>query len=345
MKTSTSKSNYTMSETDEFKAGSSAVHKLLNNAYYKMEVKGFDQFSFIGKDNNADESKGKHFEVYIDEVKQNMTLASSATIRRFDMTTGKHVIEVRGVGASNNEFYGFSLRIAQEPRTKWLKGNDSTQFVLQTEPIAPIRYVTKYNNMPGAETKLEWTGTHANGIDLKKIEGSLSDTLVLEGNANCPVGTYKYSVVAYLNNIETTRAEGKFYVKSDIRSLSDVDIDVYANEEMDQISFKYYALSPDDVKLTWTDTKPAGSVEGKGENGRYYIGGTPTSTGVYPFQITVTGADTIIVGKITVKDLNYGTNPVLYLYKNQKAYEHDGVYKYLSEVGKWTPVARQAKED
>ena len=344
MKTSTSKSNYSMSATEEFAAGDAAVHKLLNNAYYKMHVKGFDQFSFFGKDNNPDESKGKHFEVYIDNVKQNMTLSNSASIRRFDITTGEHTIEVRGVGASNNEFYGFSLRIAQEPRTKWLKGNDSTQFVLQTAPIAPIHYVTKYNNMSGAETKIEWIGTKAEGIELREINGELSDTLVLEGTANCPVGTYKYAIVAYLNNIETTRAEGKFYVKSDIKSLSDLDIDVYVNEEMDQIKFKYYALSPNDVKLTFSDPQPVG-IEGKGENGRYFIGGTPTTIGVFPFQITVTGADTTIIGKVTVKELNYGDNPVLYLYKNQKAYENDGVFKYLSESGKWNPVARKAKED
>lgn len=343
METSTSKSNYTMPAIEEFAAGSSAVHKLLNNAYYKMHIKGFDQFSFYGKDNNADASKGKHFEVYVDGMLQPMTLASSAKIRRFDISTGEHVIEVRGIGGSNNEFYGFSLRAAQEPRTKWLKGNDSTQTVLQTTTIKPVTYVTKYNNIPGAETKLEWIGTPATGISLEKTPGSLSDTLVIKGQANCAVGTYNYAIVAYYNGVETSRATGKFKVASDIQATSSVIVNTYQNEEMDQITFNYYALSANDVKLSWTNTQPAG-ITGSGKNGKYIIGGTPTATGTYPFEITVLGADTVIKGQITVKELNYGTNPVLYLYKNELAYERDGVYNYMTGKGK-NLITRKTKTD
>lgn len=343
METSTSKSNYTMPAIEEFAAGSSAVHKLLNNAYYKMHIKGFDQFSFYGKDNNADASKGRHFEVYVDGVLQPMTLASSAKIRRFDISTGEHVIEVRGIGGSNNEFYGFSLRAAQEPRTKWLKGNDSTQTVLQTTTIKPVTYVTKYNNIPGAETKLEWIGTPATGISLEKTPGSLSDTLVLKGQANCAVGTYNYAIVAYYNGVETSRATGTFKVASDIQATSSVIVNTYQNEEMDQITFNYYALSANDVKLSWTNTQPAG-ITGSGKNGKYIIGGTPTATGIYPFEITVLGADTVIKGQITVKELNYGTNPVLYLYKNELAYERDGVYNYMTGKGK-NLITRKTKTD
>ena len=343
METSTSKSNYTMPAIEEFAAGSSAVHKLLNNAYYKMHIKGFDQFSFYGKDNNADASKGKHFEVYVDGVLQPMTLASSAKIRRFDISTGEHVIEVRGIGGSNNEFYGFSLRLAQEPRTKWLKGNDSTQTVLQTTTIKPVTYVTKYNNIPGAETKLEWIGNPATGISLEKTPGSLSDTLVLKGQANCAVGTYNYAIVAYYNGVETSRATGTFKVASDIQATSSVIVNTYQNEEMDQITFNYYALSANDVKLSWTNTQPAG-ITGSGKNGKYIIGGTPTATGTYPFEITVLGADTVIKGQITVKELNYGTNPVLYLYKNELAYERDGVYNYMTGKGK-NLITRKTKTD
>ena len=343
METSTSKSNYTMPAIEEFAAGSSAVHKLLNNAYYKMHIKGFDQFSFYGKDNNADASKGKHFEVYVDGMLQPMTLASSAKIRRFDISTGEHVIEVRGIGGSNNEFYGFSLRAAQEPRTKWLKGNDSTQTVLQTTTIKPVTYVTKYNNIPGAETKLEWIGNPATGISLEKTPGSLSDTLVIKGQANCAVGTYNYAIVAYYNGVETSRATGTFKVASDIQATSSVVVNTYQNEEMDQITFNYYALSANDVKLSWTNTQPAG-ITGSGKNGKYIIGGTPTATGTYPFEITVLGADTVIKGQITVKELNYGTNPVLYLYKNELAYERDGVYNYMTGKGK-NLITRKTKTD
>ena len=343
METTTSKSNYTMTATDEFAAGSSAVHKLLNNAYYEMHVQGFDQFSFFGKDNNADASKGKHFEVYVDNIQQPMTLASSATIRRFDITTGEHIIKVVGVGASNNEFYGFSLRIAQEPRTKWLKGNDSTQVVMQTTAPKPVYYFTKYNSM--GETRLEWDGPVATGITLNTYaQGPIGDTLVLSGIANCPVGTYTYKVASYYNGVETSSVNGAIKVASDIQATSDINMDVYQGEEMDQITFKYYALSANDIQLTWPNGQPQG-ISGSDVNGKYVIGGTPTTTGTFPYSITVTGADTVIQGHITVNTLNYGDNSVLYLYKNNLSYENDEVYRYIKSTNKWNLIPRKAKED
>ena len=220
--------------------------------------------------------------------------------------------------------YGFSLRVANEPRTKYLKGNDSSQVVLQTTSIKPIVYTTKYNNIPGAETRLTYTL-------------SAPYTLFLP-------------VVAYYNGVETNRATGTFRVASDIQATSDIDVDAFQNEEMDQITFRYYALSANDVLLTWPNGQPSG-ISGSGNNGKYIIGGTPNITGpfpkVFPFAITVTGADTVIEGKITVKDSDYGPNAVLYLYKNNKAYEHDGVYKYLNGTGtgKYHLIERKAKMD
>ena len=238
---------------------------------------------------------------------------------------------------------GFSLRVAQEPRTKWLKGNDSTQTVMQTTAIQPVVYTTKYNNIPEAETRLLWLGSEATGIKLKKEEGPLSDTLTLSGFANCPTGEYNYAVVAYYNNNETNRVTGKFYVKSDIKSITQTNVTVYQNEEMDQVRFRYYAISAENVILTWTSATPNG-ISGSGNNGTYIIGGTPTQTGEYPYTITVQGADTTITGKITVRELNYGTNPVLYLYKNENAYESDGVHNFLKLKG-WNTIERKAKED
>ncbi|MBQ2067803.1 MAG: hypothetical protein II457_02645, partial [Paludibacteraceae bacterium] len=162
-------------------------------------------------------------------------------------------------------------------------------------------------------------------------------------NANCATGEYNYAVVSRYNGIETNRVLGKFYVKSDIKSVTSTNATVYQNEEMDQIEFKYYALSADSVILTWTGTPPTG-IAGNGNNGTYLIGGTPTQTGEYPYSITVQGADTTITGKITVRELDYGTNPVLYLYKNENAYESDGVRNYLKDNG-WNPIERKAKKD
>ncbi|MEE0950896.1 MAG: Ig domain-containing protein [Paludibacteraceae bacterium] len=328
---------------DEFET-SVRCAKLLNNQALEMHIKGFDQFSFYGKDNNAAVEKGRHFEIYIDDVKQAMTPTTDYTIRRFDITTGEHVIRLVGIGGSNNEITSFSLRIAEEPRTKWLKGNDSTQVVMQTTAPKPVYYFTKYNSK--GETKLIWDGPEATGITLTThASGSIGDTLVLGGTANCPTGTYNYHVAAFYNGLETSRANGKFIVASEIKALTDTMVDAYQNEEMDQIQFRYYALSDADVTLTWTGATPAG-ITGSGSNGKYIIGGTPTTVGTYDFVISVTGGNSI-KGKIVVRALDLGNDPVLYLYKNNLAYEQDGIYEYLTSAagGKKNLIARKARED
>ena len=343
------KSNYTFTDLDEFKAGAGALHKLKNGNEYVFHIQGYDQFSFMGKDNNADVSKGRYLQVYIDNVLQTSNLSTSHSIRRFNITTGEHVIKIKAIhdGDSQSEICGFSLRLGQEPRTRYLKGNDSTQVVMQTAAIKPVYYVTKYNNIPGAVTELEWDGPAASGIGLTKIDGELADTLVLSGTANCATGTYHYAVVAKYNGVETSRATGTFTVKSDIKATSEIEVDVYNNETMDQITFKYYALSDNDVNVTWSNGQPAG-ISGSGNNGKYIIGGTPNLTGTFPqtfpYTITVNGADTIINGKITVKELNYTDKSVLYLYKNSSAYQHDDIYKYLKIKG-WDLIERKALED
>jgi len=343
-------SNYTFPDIDEFSAGDGCMHKIYNNNAYKFHIQGYDQFSFYGKDNSTtidpnNASKNKRFQVYIDNVLQPESPSTTASIRRYNISTGEHVIEVRGIGASNNEFYGWSLRLAQEPRTKHITGNDSTQAVLQTQAIKPIVYATKYNNIQGAETRLEWTGSAATGISLSKTIGDLSDTLTIGGVANCPTGTYNYAVVAYYNGQETNRVTGKFTVKSDINALTDnLNITVYNGEAMEQIKFRYYALSANDVQLTWgTNGQPSG-ISGSGSNGTYTIGGTPNISSAlpktFPYEITVVGADTVFKGAITVKELIHTDKDVLFLYENTTA-ENAPLISFLQEKG-WNPIDRKA---
>ena len=330
---------------DEFQASIRSAKFNSSSHVMEMHIQGYDQFSFYGNDNNQNPDKGKMFEIYIDDVKQTRSPQAYA-INRFDITSGEHVIKLSAIGGSDSKLCSFSLRVSQEPRTKWLKGNDSTQTVMQTTAIQPVVYTTKYNNIPGAETRLLWLGSseaEATGISLTKKPGSISDTLTLGGIANCATGEYNYAVVAYYNGAEKNRVTGKFYVKSDIKSITQTNVTVYQNEEMDQIKFRYYALSAEDVQLTWTGSTPNG-ITGSGTNGTYIIGGTPTQTGEFPYSITVQGADTTLTGKITVRELDYGTNPVLYLYKNENAYESDGVRNFLKTKG-WNTIERKAKEE
>ena len=325
--------------------------KMKNGDEMLIHIKGFDQFTLWAKDNNTDVSKGKYMYVYIDDVEQpvqNLNSSDGGSLRRYDISTGEHVIKVTSKLDGTCKPYGFSLRLAQEPRTKYLKGNDSTQTVLQTTNIKPITYVTKYNNIPGAQTRLVWDGHdhEATGIDLTEIDGSLCDTLVLSGQADCPVGEYKYHVIAYYNGVETNRVSGKFKVVSSIAAKTGVDADAYTGEEMDQIIFTYYAKSPEDVILTWPNGQPEG-ISGSGADGKYIIGGTPTATGTFPYSITTVGGDTTIQGKIVITAITYGPRSVLYLYKNDLSYEKDAVYQYLNGSGdnKWDLIYRKQKED
>lgn len=331
---------------DEFNKSTDRCHNMKSNNSVEMHIQGYDQFSLYGIDKKINPSKPtdhKVFKVLIDDIEQTMEPSTSATIRRFDITTGEHVIKIQC--GDDCLFGGFSLRVAQEPRTKWLKGNDSTQRVLQTQTIQPITYVTKYNNIPGAETRLEWIGNEATGIRLQEVGGDLTDTLLLSGVANCPTGTYNYAVVAYYNGVETSRATGSFRIATDIQAMTELAVDVYQNEEMDQIKFRYYALDESAVQLTWPNGQPAGIAGSGAANNTYIIGGTPTAAeGVYKFEITAIGADTTFKGSIHVKKLDYGQNPVLYLYKNTGADEKDGVYTHLKSKN-WNVISRKAKEN
>ena len=326
--------------------------KMQNGDEMIMRVNGYDQFTLWGKDAEAKTDNNKYLKIYVDDMPlpaRNLNASDGGSIRRYDIPDGEHVIKVTCPGASTSKPYGFSLRITQKPKTKYLKGNDSTQTILQTTAIRPITYTTKYNNVPGAETKLEWLNNkEATGITLTKTQGTITDTLRVSGTALCPVGEYKYAVVAYFNDVEVNREEGKFTVATDIWTMSSsTNAKVYKDELMDEIVFQYYALNESDVHFNWTNQTPTG-ISGKVTTpGKFVISGTPTSTGTYPYSITVTDADTIITGTIEVEEAISGENSVLYLYKNDEAYNKDGVYKYLTSTagGSLSLIARKTKED
>ena len=316
---------------DEFQMATQRCHTMTSSNSYELHVQGFDQFSIYAMDKKLDKNpaNNKYFKVAIDGEDQQMTISTSATIRRFEMTPSEHVIKITLVG-DGNLLGGFSLREAQVPHTKWIKGNDSTQVLLQTTAPKTVLYYTKYNSI--GETRLEWEGPAATGITLtSKSQSALGDTLKLGGVANCPVGNYTYKVVSYMNNVPTNSVTGKFSVYSSISAKTDTAISVRQNSTMKEIRFDYYALSANDVTLTWTGNTPTG-ISGSGENGIYTISGRPTVIGEYPFKVTVKDGNSI-TGKITVKSSDLGPNPVLFLCKKEDNANVDGIYLYLKNNG------------
>ena len=333
---------------EEFAEATSRCHTMTSSNSLEMHISGYDQFSLYAADKKWEPNKPancKYFKVSIDDVPQTMEPSTSPTIRRFDITSGEHVIKISLVG-DGNLFGGFSLHEAQVPSVKYLKGNDSTQVVLQTEKLPrDIIYFTKYNKL--GETRVIWeNGEEATGFGLS-IKGStdIGDTLVLSGVANCPVGVYPFHVSSFDENGNETKRlpSGKITVTSDIRATSLTEVEVYEDETMEEIGFSYHALSANDISIDWKGNTPAG-IQGYGADGKYYIGGTPTQQGEYPFTISVKGGNSID-GIIKVLPPVSGDNMVLYLYTNgnrETILKKDGIADYISKTMGYTIIPRTA---
>ncbi|MBO7409018.1 MAG: hypothetical protein J6T85_03920, partial [Paludibacteraceae bacterium] len=340
---------------DEF-GGKIRSAKLTNTSHaLELRIRGFDQFSFYGKDNNTDASKNKMFEVYIDGVKQTRT-PSDYAVNRFTISTGEHVIKVTGsAGAGDNKLCGFSLRVGNDPRTRHIKGNDSTQLVYQNTNISPIYYYTKYNQT----TEVEWVGTQANGITLTTIprkSGDVGDTVYLSGKANCPVGQYNYKIIPKKDGTSYVAVTGKFKVASKIDFVQKRDSfqKCAPGTAITPIQFRANFIDASQATLNWVGTAPSG-ISGRLDTGGdiyyYYLEGTPTDPGTYKYTITV---DTFTVtGKIVVRTVDY-TNSILYLCKNDYKYDdrnnggsngYDKFYDYLLITKGYNVIAVKANPD
>ena len=341
----------------EFQAANSNYMSINDAHYIELHIKGFDQFSMIANDKSAvqpdktgqDKKAGEHLKIFIDNTPLERGASDMKTedpsLFRFPISTGEHVIKIAGTGSTNNRFRAFSLRVAQEPRTKYVDGNDSTQEVLQTTAPQPVYYYTKYNSL--GETRLEWDGAQGTGFTLETVGSSkVGDTLALGGTAQCPVGEYHYFVKTYFNGVETSSVPGKIKVTSLIKPKGATRCEAYQNEAIDDIRFTYYALSGDDITLTWENNKIPAGISGHGANGTYIISGTPTQVDTFVYTISVLGGNSIS-DTLFVDKLDLGNDPILYLYKNDGAKAKDGTYKYLTSAGGGNKnlVARKAKAD
>lgn len=285
------------SAKDEFTSASLRRINMKEGYEFSFRVKGFDQFSFYGKDNstNTDASKRKCFEVEIDGVKQPITPNNSWTIRRYDLTTDEHVIVIRAISSSSSNLTGFSLRVSDAPRAKYVSGDDKTQVVNQTKQLQPVTYTIR--NYVSA--RLEWVGTEGTGITLTPVNAK-GDTLQVSGTANCPVGTYTYKVVALdKNGAEASSCTGTFRVQTEVRATDGTEHTVWINDPMTPVVYEYDALNDNDITFSWNN-KPDG-VEAKQDNGnnQWSISGTPTKEGTYTYTLTAAGGN-ILTGTLTV---------------------------------------------
>ena len=314
-----------------------------------MHVKGYSEFAMVAADKKKDTSSGqtkpqdnRYFKVYIDGQLQASQFNTSTTIRRYPITTGEHVIKVIHSGTEKSKFFAFSLQVAYVPKLKHLKGNDSTQVVLQTATIKPISYFLK-NRISDAE--LTWNGQEATGISL--VKGN-NDTLYVQGTANCPVGSYSYTISAKdSNNVVVSSLSGSFSVESKVECQSgSLTMSVFANSAIKPVVFRCYTIDMNNATSSWTGATPAGlSFQKDPSSHTITLSGTPTVPGTYQYTVAMTGGNTLN-GSITVKNdqptILPGKPTLLYLYKDN---ENDGLYNYITGSGKYGYFARPAADD
>ncbi|MBO7546040.1 MAG: hypothetical protein J6T19_04985 [Paludibacteraceae bacterium] len=305
-----------------------------------MHVKGFSELAIVAADNSNSDSK--KMQVYVNGVARPYAANNSVSIRRYPLSTGENIIKIGALGTSNSRFYGFSLQVAYVPKLKHLKGNDSTQVVLQTAAIKPITYFLK-NRISDAE--LTWNGQEATGISL--VKGN-NDTLYVQGTANCPVGSYSYTISAKdSNNVVVSSLSGSFSVESKVECQSgSLTMSVFANSAIKPVVFRCYTIDMSNATSSWTGATPAGlSFQKDPSSHTITLSGTPTVPGTYQYTVAMTGGNTLN-GSITVKSdqptILPGKPTLLYLYKDN---ENDGLYNYITGSGKYGYFARPAADD
>ena len=289
---------------DEFKGTTGRGHRMSGSeGGYLMHISGYDQFSIYAKDKKTDTSdkqnkpeNNRHFEVYIDGIKQQMTLnTSSVTVRRFDITTGEHIIEIKAIGSEPSDLGGFSLRVSDAPRVKYVSGDDKTQVINQTKTLQPVTYAIR--NYVSA--RLEWVGAEATGITLSPVNAT-GDTLQVSGTANCPVGEYTYKVVGLdKNNAEASSCTGTFRVQTEVRATDGDAHTVWINDPMTPVTYEYDALDDKDVTFSWGNKPDGVDAKQDNANNQWAISGTPTKAGTYNYTLTAAGGNTLN-GTLTV---------------------------------------------
>ena len=281
-----------------------------NSCEFTMHIKGFDQFALVARDKKKDTSSGqtkpgdnKYLEVYIDDVLQPLQFDANPSIRRYDVSVAEHVVRVKHFGGDKSAMYAFSLRVSDNPRTKYLKGNDTTQVILQTQAPLPVYYTTK--NFSKGMPEILWEGNAAEGISLtSKAHDNLRDTSFITGVANCPIGEYKYYVITKANGVETSRSkQGKFSVirKVEFQNKRDSAVTIYQETALTPIVINYYSTDDDALTWEWVGSQNLDITFAQDKNANTLtISGTPQSDGTFQYTVHLTDAEDIH-GQITVR--------------------------------------------
>ena len=282
---------------DEFKLKSVQSIKMQSDQEMVFQVKGFDQFNFYGNDNNKDASKGKHFQVYIDDELQAGNPGSPIdgyAIHRYDMSSAEHVIRLVAIGASNSKVTGFSLRVSNDPIVRHV-GGKKDQTAYQTKDIEPIAFRVRR----AASHRLTWVG----GKEIPDVSliATTNDSVFLQGTANAATGTYIYKIEALdASGNVASYEQGTITVETQIfDSEKGNDFSTKVAEPMKPVSFLYYATNSSDITLNCDIEGLTLSFE---KDSIAVLSGTPdmnTTEGEHTYSISAAGGNTI-TGKINI---------------------------------------------
>ena len=278
---------------DEFKLKSVQCIKMKGGQTFEFQVKGFDLFSFYGNDNNKDASKGRYFEVYIDDEKVSGDPIEGYAIHRCEMTSKEHNIRLVAIGDQNSKLTGFSLRVSNDPLVRQVAG-PKEQTVYQTKEIEPTAYVVRR----AAKSKLAWKDDKAaEGISM--TEGT-NDSVFVSGKATAAVGTYTYIVQALDAEDKVAATEtGTLTIETHVFDCErGNDFKAEVGEQIRPLSFKFYAANKEDITLHC-------DIEGltlTKKDSIAVLEGTPsanTAEGAHTYSIKAAGGNTVS-GTITV---------------------------------------------
>lgn len=282
---------------DEFQKTSVQSFKMQAGHEMIFQVKGFDQFSFYGKDNNKDASKGRQFEVYIDGIKVSGAPVDGYAIHRYDMSSAEHTIRLTAIGTSDNKMTGFSLRVSNDPIVRHLKG-PKEQTVYQTKAIERVSFRVRR----AASHRLTWLNNNAiSGVNM--VNGT-NDSVFVEGIADAAPGVYTYKIEALDAQGAVASSEtGKITIQThvfDCRLGNDFTTNI--GEAIKPLNFIYYASSSDAISLQWAGEAVSGLALTFSQDSIATLSGTPadnTPGGTYSYSIVAAGGNTVS-GTITL---------------------------------------------
>ena len=215
--------NYTSLEScKEFSSfpvseGSAYSMKYKNNKKLTIKISGYDQFSILGKDANT---STKYLKVTVDgvEVTKDKSTSNTGTIRRYDITTGEHVIVVEGYGDSNNILWGFSLRLPN--KTTITPAKEVTTYVTtQVLDFSDVEGLKAYIATSKGTNTVNMTVVDApvpvgTALLLKKTSGTSFDVPVV-ASATAPTTNYLKAGPITFTDSETAKyilKDGEFYL-------------------------------------------------------------------------------------------------------------------------------------